>query len=241
MTETAQLGWMIEELAPLDAVAIEELTRELPSGRPGTFRGAEEAPSLALRIKELVVHDTKKWFGAADIRLDALIVHGHGKPDQPASFYMPQTFRFPGISDGDRLPIDETGLLIFYGKPLHFVDIFITVSRDRQNSDNLATLLQRELQSAEMQGALGTLLGLAVAAPQVATVTAAIGAAALVGEFAYRVLSKATGSTVGLYRGSFLQYRDGFGIGLHPEDGPRRIMDFSFQYEILLDQTPDGR
>ncbi len=57
---------------------------------------------------------------------------------------MPQTFRFPGIKSQDRLPTGENGLLIFYGKALHFLDIFITVSRDRQDSEDLATLLYQK-------------------------------------------------------------------------------------------------
>lgn len=54
------------------------------------------------------------------MRLDALVVHGHATAGDAASIYMPQTFRFPGIKSQDRLPTGENGLLIFYGKALHF-------------------------------------------------------------------------------------------------------------------------
>ena len=228
--------WLIDEAKPLNDGALRQMERELPTDRKGTVRGAQMAPHLAVRVQDLIIHDTKKWFGEADIRLDALVVHGHGTKGKPESFYMPQTFRFPRISDGDRLPTGETGLLIFYGQPLYFLDIFITVSRDRKDSDALATLLTQQLQTEELQGALGALLGLAVTAPQVTMVTAAIGAAAILGGFAYQILRQATGNTVGLYHNSWVQYRDRFGLGRHPEIGMYKVKDLSFWYEIVLDQ-----
>jgi hypothetical protein len=111
------------------------------------------------------------------------------------------------------------------------------VSRDRRDSADLATLLGGSLQSDEVRGALSGLVGLAVAAPHVAAVVAAIGAAGVLGDLAYRVLRTATGSTIGLYRNSHLQHRDGFGIGPHP--GPQqetfRANDLSFRYQISLE------
>jgi hypothetical protein len=193
-------------------------------------------PYLAVRVHDIIVHSNKKWFGESDIRLDALVIHGQGKADNPESFYMPGTFRFSRVADGERLPTGEAGLLIFYGKPLHFLDIFIMVSRDRRDSDDLTTLLSKQLQSGEAKGAIGSLLGLAVSTPQVATVTAAVGAAAVVGNFAYQILRKTTGSTIGLYHTSWLQYRDEFGIGRHHKENSYREKDFSFWYEITIDK-----
>lgn len=111
------------------------------------------------------------------------------------------------------------------------------VSRDQKDSADLATLLKSSLQSDEMRGAVGGLLGLAVAAPQVVAVTAAIGAAGVLGDFAYRLLRAATGNTIGLYRNSHLQHRDGFGIGPHPGQGRFRVNDLSFRYEISLESA----
>lgn len=232
--------WLIDDFKAIDEGATRQLERKLTTDRTMGWRGAQEAPYLAVRLQDIIIHDTKKWFGEANIRIDALVVHGHGTKDKPESFYMPQTFRFPRVVDGDTLPTGEAGLLIFYGKPFHFLNIYIIVSRDRKDSDDLSNLLSKELRSRKTQGAVGTLLGLAVAAPQVAIVTAAIGAAAQLGKFAYQILSKVTGSTVGLYRTSWLQYRDRFGIGRHPEEGSRKEKDFSFWYEIILDKPPDG-
>ncbi|MBD2414785.1 hypothetical protein FACHB389_31690 [Nostoc calcicola FACHB-389] len=230
--------WLIDEATPPDAAAIEQIERELGYNQRGGRESAvqPQAVNLAVRLQDIMIWDTKKWFGDADIRLDALVVHGYATKVEPANFYMPQTFRFPGIQKRDRLPTGENGLLIFYGQALHFLDIFITVSRDRKDSENLAQLLSKQLNSPEIQGALGTLLGLAVAAPQVSAVTAAIGSAAIVGDLAYQVLRKATGDTIGLYRNSYLQYRDGFGIGRQPKQDSYHVRDLSFWYEIIQDE-----
>ena len=156
------------------------------------------------------------------MRLDALVVHGCATPGEQISIYTPQTFRFP---------TGENGLLIFYGQAQHFLDIFITVSRNRQDSDDLATLLKEQLPSTEFQGAAATLLGLAIAAPQVATVTGALGAASVIGNLTYQVLRKVTGDTVGLYRTSWLQNRDNFGIGRAgmpaPQECPQEYIYYS--------------
>jgi hypothetical protein len=234
-------GWLIDESRPLTDAQIDRLGRELADAGPSTRGTCGSAgldrPTLAVSIHDVVIHDNKKWFGEADVRLDALVVTGYGKENDPGSFYMPKTATFSRIRDDDRLQVGSGGLLAFYGPASHFLDLFLMVSRDRQDSADLSTLLKGNLQLDEMKGAIGGLLGLAVAAPQVAAITAAIGSAAVLGDFAYRLLRAATGSTIGLYRNSHLQLRDGFGIGPHPAP-PRksyRVNDLSFQYEISLE------
>lgn len=231
-------GWLIDERAPLNDAQVDQLDRELADSGPGT-RGADGAATLAVSIHDVVIHDNRKWFGEADLRLDALVITGHGQQDAPSSFYMPQTASFARVKDADSLPLGPGGLLAFYGQASHFLDILIMVSRDRKDSDDLATILKTGLQSGELTGGLGALLGLAVAAPQVAAVTAAIAAAGALGDFAYRLLRNATGSTIGLYRNSHLQFRDGYGIGNHPGPPPAsfRVNDLSFRYEISLEQA----
>jgi len=230
-----QQEWLIDEAVTPNAVAIEQMERELNSNQRGSRESFSQpqAVTLAIRLQDIMIWDTKKWFGDADIRLDALVVHGNITEGDSTSAYVPKTFRFPGIKDQDRLPTGENGLLIFYGNPLHFLDIFITVSRDRKDTDDLATLLSQQFQSTELQGAVGTLVGLAVVSPQVSTITTAIGGASILGNVAYQVLSKVTGNTIGLYRTSWLQYKDGFGIGRHPQGGSHKVRDLSFWYEII--------
>jgi hypothetical protein len=224
--------WLLEQGAPLDPEAESRLARELRAVRGGIDRLT--APPLALSIHEVVIHDNKKWFGGADVRIDALVVQGHGSTKDPRSFYMPQTFRFPAVRDGEQLPTGEAGLLIFYGRPAYFLDLFLTVSRDRKDSDDLAKVLTTHLQSGAPQDALGTLVSL-VARPDVAALKLALGAAARLGEVAYDVLRSITGATVGLLHTSWLEHRDDFGVGRHPEAGSYRLRDLSFWYEIVVE------
>jgi hypothetical protein len=59
----------------------------------------------------------------------------------------------------------------------------------------------------------------------------------MLGDLAFKVVAQATSNSIGLYRGSWLQIRDGFGIGRHPEGQDAfRVKDMSFWYQILLEQ-----
>ena len=153
-----EIEWLVDDRVPLTAEDLAEIERaDVPEGY--TVRGGGGAPTLAITLHEVVVHDVRKWFGAADVRLDALIVHGPTSRND-TSCYQPGTFRFNGVKDGQRLAIDTGGLLIFYGKPRYFLDIFITASRDRSDTDDLATLLATQAQSPQLgsvsiQGAAG--------------------------------------------------------------------------------------
>jgi hypothetical protein len=221
--------WLFERAVPLDATDAADLERELGSHRTRKLQ-VLDAPTLAASLRELTIHDNQKWFGEADLRLDALVVHGHGAVGEPDSFYSPQTFRFERVGDEDPLPIGE-GLLFFLGRPLHFLDLFLTASRSRDDADDLSSYLSQNVGDPSLQDAFGDLATL-VAAPQIAAVSAALQAATQIGNFAYQVLRRVTGSTVGLFHCSWLQYRDNFGLGRHPEQGTTRVKDLSFAYEI---------
>ncbi|WP_193196486.1 hypothetical protein [Nostoc sp. MG11] len=101
-----QQKWLIDEAVLPDAVAIEQIERELNSNQRGGRESFSQpqAVTLAVRLQDIVILDTQKWFGDADIRLDALVVHGNATGSDATSAYVPQTFRFPGIKDQDRLP-----------------------------------------------------------------------------------------------------------------------------------------
>lgn len=232
--------WLIEEPADARAVA-----------RSVVFEGARQergkaarapAQTVALRLHDVLIHNNKKWFdifGGADVRLDAVVVQGNVIDADPAAAYVPTTMRFSGIGDGDRLPSDDYGMLLYYGYPRHFLDISIIVSRDGRDTDDLSTRLAKEMNSGAMKGAMATLLGLAVAAPSAAVVTGAIAAAATIGDLARQIIRSMSGSTIGMYRGSRLAYPDKFGEGRNPPDGSSyRKGDFSFWYEVISNQTP---
>ncbi|HJQ38775.1 MAG TPA: hypothetical protein VKB93_16690 [Thermoanaerobaculia bacterium] len=227
------MEWLIEETSGISPLAKDA---DALSGRryESSVREAEPA-SIALRLNDVFVHDTKKWFGAADLRLDAIVVNGASASDT-AGFYHPSTFRFADVHDAERLPIEDKGLVFFYGKPKHFLDLSIMLSRDRKDSEDLRELVVKRLGSNEFQTASAALLGLAVAAPQAAAIAAAVGAAATVGNFAAEVLREVTGTTIGLYRASWLEHGDRFGIGRHPERGYYRQKGFEFWYEVLREE-----
>lgn len=59
-----------------------------------TLRSAQETPMLAATLHDVVIHDNRKWFGGADTRVDTLILHGNGTPEDSESWYSPTTMRF---------------------------------------------------------------------------------------------------------------------------------------------------
>lgn len=229
--------WLLNETRPLTEANLEFMDRQLADAGVES-RGIEGIPRLAVCIHDIIIYDNRKWFGEADIRIDALVVTGAGQQDDPESFYMPKTATFSRVKDGDNLPIDVGGLLVFHGYPRHFLDMLIMVSRDRTDTDSLAVILNNSLKSDDAKSAVDSLLGLAITAPEIAAVTAAMRGAAFIGDFAYRLLRTMTGSTIGLYRTSHLQYRDNFGIGPHPAPPQKayRVNDLSFRYEILKEE-----
>jgi hypothetical protein len=228
--------WLVEEQTPPSLTDLVEAER-MSDDRDYDLRGGSHQPTLAITMHDIVVHDVHKWFGGADIRLDALVVHGATKTET-TRFYHPGTFRFAGVRDGQRLAIDTGGLLIFYGRPRHFLDIFITIARDRTDSDDLMTLLRKEITAPEGGEAIAGIASLTGATALSAAIPTALAGAATLGGLAYHLVRKASGTSLGLYRASWLQVRDGFGIGRHPEHGAFRPAqgDVSFRYEIALEE-----
>jgi hypothetical protein len=229
--------WLVDDAAPL---AVDDARREiergiLSAGASRNFAGggrpkADAAP-LALRLTDLVVHDNRKWWGEAEIRIDAIVIHGNSAS---GTIYKAQTIRFQRVADGDR--IVSEAVLLFYGRPRYFVDFGLCVSRNTKDTDDLANLLGSELQSSKMKSAMESVMTLGPALPEAAALAAAVAGAAQIGALAYKVLRAATGATVGVYRASWLEHRDKFGIGKHLPDASYRVKDISFQYEIVADR-----
>lgn len=193
-------------------------------------RGAAPPDAVSVQLGEIVVHSNKALL-STDIRVDAMVVTGG---DNPEACYRAGTVRFPGIKDGDRLPLDN--LLVFQGPVKGFVDLQVWVSRDDKNSLDLAELIKDETNSKEFKGAALALAGLAVAAPPAAAIVAGLSGATVVANSAYKILSAAVGKSVGLYRTSLLaNQRYGVGedgVGRTPANGMMRAQDFSFWYNV---------
>ncbi|MEV7177025.1 hypothetical protein [Kitasatospora sp. NPDC093679] len=200
--------------------------------RGGGLRGGD-SPKIAVRLLELIVHDNQRLFGEASIRIDALVIHGQRAGASSTDIYAPRTFRFDRVKDGESLPIGQEGLLIFFGKPRYFLDLFITVSRDREGSSSLHSILGDLAQSDEGMSASGQLLAMASGAPDADLLGESLKAALLIGDAALANLKKETNGTIGLYRNSWLRGKDEWGIGQHPEVGLLRAKDISFRFEII--------
>ena len=231
------MEWLIDDAKPISA----ETKREIAEGLKATLRSQRgekrgSGAALAIRLKNMVVHDTRKWFGGADIRVDTLVIHGPNPNVDAKTYYQPTTLRFAGVHDNDRLAVGDPGLLIFYGHPLHFVDISISVSRDRKDTQDLAQLVDTRLSTNNFKTAATALAGLAVAAPQAAAVVAGVKAAATLANISAQLVHQATSATIALYHNSYTQSADAFGLGRHPTEGERRVNDLSFSYEILVDK-----
>jgi hypothetical protein len=221
--------WAIDE-AKARAPSGEELVQEV---RRGSVRRGSTSPTLAVRLREIVVHHNRRLFGEAQVRVDALVVHGGAGGTSLADFYSPGTFRFDRVADGDRLPIGETGLLVYLGRPRHFLDLFIMASRDREDSDTLEKLLAALAASESAMTAQARLLAMAAGIPDPKLLSAALRAVLLLGDAAIITLRNATSGTIGLYRNSWLRGRDGWGIGQHPAEGLFTVKDLSFGFEIV--------
>ena len=200
---------------------------------PGRDAGARSARSadpavdapeeIAIRLVDLIVENTRAMF-AADIRIDALICT---RAPAPAGGLATWTQKYTNIKDGQRLPLDNG--LVFLGAVRDFVDITLFVSRDTAGSLELAKLFATRATSPELRDAAGALLVAAgvVAAPWVA----AVGASAVLARMAYELVLGVTGTSIGLYRTSFLR-RERFGVGRHPAQSVYRAQDFSFSLAI---------
>jgi hypothetical protein len=200
----------------------------------GTVVRRGKVRSYAVRLNELIVHNNRTWFGEGDIRIDALVVQGGGS-NSKSDFYHSSTFSFPRVADGEALSIGQPGLLLYYGQPRYFLDVFLLASRDHGNSDKLADLLAQNVTAKALDPAVTPLLQLATSAITSNAISLALQAAVTIGNVAYRAVQAVTSNTIGVYRASFLQVADKFGAGRHPEVGYLDAKDLSFRYEILAE------
>ncbi len=223
--------WLMDESVAVDPRNPDSF---MPVGSALKLRGG--TASLAVRINDVIIHDNRKLFGGSDIRMDVIVQQGLPQ-NENSPFYQPSTFRFPGVKKGDKLSISAPGLLIFYGRPAYFLDISVLVSRDRKDSEDLGTLISKQVNSDSWKSAASPLLNLAMTQPQALLVTAAVSGAVTIASLIWEILRKATGDTIGLYRTSWLQRRDRFGLGRHPETGTYREQDLEFWYEIVIDRS----
>jgi hypothetical protein len=231
MSNGGSVAWQVREGSDIRELRGADLEREVDSVyRSGSDR-KRESSIVAVRLTEMVIHNNLKLLGGANIRVDTLVVHGK-PPSGKSDLYHPGTLRFPDIRDEQHLPFGEKGVLVYLGEPRYFVDFFITVSRDNKDAPDLHNLLTGA-SARNFASVAGTLGGVFIPGLNGAVLKGAISAAFSLGDLAHQVLSAVTGKTVGVFRGSWLEQTDNFGIGLHPASGMLLVDNLSFSFEIL--------
>lgn len=193
------------------------------------FAARDDRSPIAVTLHDVTIHNTRQWFDRpTEVRLDALFVS-----PTAVEIYHPATFGFAGVRDGTRLPIDENGIVLYLGDPRYFLDIALIASQGGSN----ATLGELLAQNADNLGdLLGNVTVLAAPTGPAAAVTGAAAAAAKLSATALRLLDEMTGKSIGLYRVTWWEQRDRFGLGQHPSHGGQfRERDFEFRYEIFQD------
>jgi hypothetical protein len=181
--------------------------------------------SVALRIREIALHRNGALWGKAKVRVDTLALTA--APSERAFHARTEVFR---ADKNEILPM--TDLLVFEGPVERFLDFGIWVGRDEGEITLLQSLLDDAGQKGDLKSAIATVSRLALAAPQAATIAAAGIAVARIVSFASKLLTATVGTSIGLYRQSFLP-REQFGVGRHPREGVIRASDFSFSFEVI--------
>jgi hypothetical protein len=222
--------WLVDETQPLS----KDEAREVARGEFGFQTPGAEVP-IAVSLHDVTIHNTRVWFNRpAEVRIDALMV----SPTTEESIFHPATYEFSGVQDGQRLPIDKSGGVgLYLGRPKYLLDIALIASQGGPKNGEIKTLGELLAENADNLGdLLGNVTTLAAAAPQAAAVTGAAAAAAKLSAAALRLLDQWTGKSIGLYRATWWEHRNQFGLGPHPEDGGHfRERDFEFRYEIFRD------
>lgn len=197
-----------------------------PAPAPGTpvARGGTAPGAVAIQLVELVVANNRALF-AADIRVDALISTRSAGGETFATW----TDTWRGVRDGQRLTQDRS--LIYRGPVEDFLDIRLWVSRDVEGSEALGALLAKHGKSPQLAAAAGTLATAAGVAVAAAPWIAAAGGVMVMSSIAGELVRGVAGTSIGLYRTSFLA-EDRFGIGRLPADGLLRAQHFAFALEI---------
>jgi len=189
-------------------------------------RGASRPPQkVAVRLTALSVRKNRALWRAT-VRLDAMLITADARGRAMA---MPLTQRFPGIADGDLLPMNN--LLLFAGPVREFLDIAIWVNRDDKHGQSLADLFASEMNQPAVQSALTVAGGLVLAAPTVVLGVGAVAAVAELVRVGARLVTAAVGQHIGLYRTSLLPH-ESFGVGRHPVTGLQEAQDIRFAFEV---------
>src|SRR4051812_3231615 len=99
--------WLIDEVRPIGPGDEEAIRGSLGAPLERGAEAAEDGANIAVGLQAPAICDNRKGFGGAGIGAAAPVVSGRVAAAAPVAFYMPQTFRFDRVRDGDRLPTGE--------------------------------------------------------------------------------------------------------------------------------------
>jgi hypothetical protein len=208
-----------------------QLDQSVPLDQSGTLvgRGAgQRTPvNIAVRLLDLLVLRNRALF-SADVRLDAAFITGG---DTGVGVLLEaRSWTFSRIGDDDRLPADE--LPLFAGPVQDFLDVAIWVSRDSQDTPDLAELIGMSLQDRTLTSGAGTLMT-ALAGDDRFAVTAGPSAVGEAVEAIGRMLRRSVNRSIGLCRATLL-VPDGLTAGRRPTEGLSETHDFAFAYDVVV-------
>ena len=215
---------------------------EFPSSYPVlSGSGAVEADYTIL-LKRVRIIDNKKMFGRPEnILLYCIIVNGYQDMQNNMPFWS-QQLQLPAMKDGDIRSFDdggESGLIVFHGKPLAFINLYIIAFKDRQDTRQFAENLKNSFLAQ----------GIGIVAEQAFTIFAG-SAGTMAAKGARDATAKAIDSTLDHYKnmrnpildvyyGSLLR-SEKFRVGLHPigynpTDSPPKMLNCGGVLELAYE------
>jgi hypothetical protein len=89
------MDWAVVQISPTTVLGLNQ--KDLLEVR----RTEKKLPhcNFAVRLNELILHNSRTWFDEGDIRLDTLVAYGNVTKAKAVDFYHPRTFSFPRVAD----------------------------------------------------------------------------------------------------------------------------------------------
>ncbi|MBB5868699.1 hypothetical protein F4553_002078 [Allocatelliglobosispora scoriae] len=232
--------WLIDQVVT-DPAAIASSAEWVAGLGPRGDQFDPTVPTYAVRVREIALRE-RTWLQllrGPDVRIDILAIPGNLAWHEISDGAI--TARFPGVGGGRRLPLDDRGLLAYYGQPQHFLSFAMIASSDRPGTADLRDLLRQDIHAERLATARAAFADASTGDP--ASLSAALTAAKSATEIAYQAVRSTGGAVIGVYRGDRLEYPDLFGLGRNPADHDSYDQGgFSLWYEVVetAPQEPVG-
>ncbi len=198
-------------------------------------RGTRTKATQSVLLRSVRVLNNKSLFGSSDVIVYAVVLDGYPDMKSKQPFWA-QQFTFPDVQDGATLKaIDPNlGVVIYQGRPVDFLNIYLLVVRDKQATRDLAKVLSENL----LAEGVGTLAGAAIStfAGLPPSVTAAMTREATkkAVQTTLDFFSKQKNPVIGAYYASLLAEKE-FSKGMHPAGFPPALIACGDALEIAYE------